>query len=155
VALKIAGLPPCAGRLRGSRNKLTEAVVCALLRDFSENGEKAIAEVRRKHPAAYLKTLALLIPKEHRVEHSNPLSDLSDEQLDAVIAHIQESLAQRASAAKTIEGTVEPTAVEATTLTALAPSHRKPNRLMMAADTAIGPRERRPRKHRVPSPPRA
>jgi hypothetical protein len=32
-----------AGRLRGSRNKLSEAVICALLRDFSKHGEKAIA----------------------------------------------------------------------------------------------------------------
>jgi hypothetical protein len=32
-----------AGRLRGSRNRLSEAVICALLRDFSMHGEKAIA----------------------------------------------------------------------------------------------------------------
>ena len=48
--------------LRGSRNKLSEAVICALLRDFSKHGEKAIAKVRRTQPAAYLKILALLVP---------------------------------------------------------------------------------------------
>ena len=46
-----------AGRLRGSRNKLSEAVICALLRDFSKHGEKAIAKVRRTQPAAYLKRI--------------------------------------------------------------------------------------------------
>src|SRR5215831_2508200 len=30
-----------AGRLRGSRNKLSEEVICALLRDFRKHGEKA------------------------------------------------------------------------------------------------------------------
>ena len=37
--------------MRGSRNKLSEAVICALLRDFSKHGEKAIAKVRRTQPA--------------------------------------------------------------------------------------------------------
>ena len=58
-----------AGRLRGSRNKLSEEVICALLRDFREHGQKAIAKVRRTQPAAYLKVLALLVPREHKVEH--------------------------------------------------------------------------------------
>jgi hypothetical protein len=34
-----------AGRLRGSRNRLSEGVICALLRDFREHGQKAIARV--------------------------------------------------------------------------------------------------------------
>ena len=70
-----------AGRVRGSRNKLSEAVICALLRDFSKHGEKAIAKVRRDKPGVYLKVIALLIPREHKVEHRNPVKELSDEQL--------------------------------------------------------------------------
>src|SRR5262245_56267975 len=71
-----------AGRPRGSRNALSEEVICALLRDFRKHGEKAIAKVRRDQPGVYLKVIALLIPREHKVEHSNPLKDLTDEQLD-------------------------------------------------------------------------
>jgi hypothetical protein len=74
-----------AGRLRGSRNKLSEAVVCALLRDFSMYGEKAIAKVRRTQPAAYLKILALLVPREHKVEHSNAIKDMTTEQIERSI----------------------------------------------------------------------
>ena len=44
----VSGNP--AGRLRGSRNKLSEEVICALLRDFREHGQKAIAKVRRDQP---------------------------------------------------------------------------------------------------------
>jgi uncharacterized protein DUF5681 len=141
-----------AGRTRGSRNALSEEVVCALLRDFREHGQKAIAKVRRTQPAAYLKVLALLIPREHKVQHSNPLKDLTDEQLEAMIEFIETSLeAQAGAPPKMIEGMIEPTTVPATALPVLEPPKRKPNRLMMEVDTAIGPQERMPRK--VPSPP--
>ena len=50
----------------------------------------------------------------------------------------------------TFEGMTEPTTVPATALPVLEPPKRKPNRLMMEVDTAIGPQERKPR--RVPSP---
>jgi hypothetical protein len=139
-----------AGRLRGSRNRLSEEVICALLRDFRKHGEKAIAEVRRTQPGVYLKVLGLLVPKEHKVEHSNAVSNLSDEELDAMIAHLQESLERRAAGAKLIEGTVEPTAVETTARPALEPPKRKPSRLMTEVNTAIGPRERKPRKRVLP-----
>src|SRR5260370_41065977 len=90
--------------MRGSRNALSEEVICALLRDFREHGEKAIAKVRRTQPAAYLKILALLVPREHKVEHNNPLKELTDEQLDAMIEHLQASLEAQAQSAKVIDG---------------------------------------------------
>jgi Family of unknown function (DUF5681) len=140
-----------AGRMRGSRNKLSEEVICALLRDFREHGQKAIAKVRRTQPAAYLKVLALLVPREHKVEHRNPIKDLTDEQLESMIEFIETSLeAQAGGPVKMIEGTTEPMAVEATAPPALEPPKPK-NRLMLAADAAVRPRERMPRK--VPSPP--
>src|SRR6516225_3122489 len=133
------------GRLRGSCNKLSEEVICALLRDFREHGQKAIAKVRRTQPAAYLKVLALLVPREHKVEHSNSLKDLSDEELEAMIEYLKTSLeAQASGSIRVIEGTIEPAA-------ATAPAPKPKNRLMLEADTAVGPRERMPRK--VPSPP--
>ena len=81
----------------------------------------------------------LLVPREHKVEHTNAISSLSDEELDAAIEHIKAKLAARAGeTAKMIEGTVEPTAVDTTTPPALEPPKRRSNRLMMEADTAIG-----------------
>ena len=98
-----------AGRLRGSRNRLSEAVTCALLRDFSKHGEKAIAKVRRTQPAAYLKCLVLLVPREHKVEQSNPLKAMTDEQLERAIAMVEELIRQRdaGQSAKVIEGEAE------------------------------------------------
>ena len=135
---------PCRTLARLARNKLSEEVICALLRDFREHGQKAIAKVRREQPGVYLRVLALLCPREHQVQHSNPLKDLTDEQLEAMIEYIETSLAAQAGGpVKVIEGTT-------TAPPALEPPKPK-NRLMLQVDTAVGPRERTPRK-RVPSP---
>jgi hypothetical protein len=139
------------GRLRGSRNKLSEAVICALYRDFSKHGEKAIAKVRRDQPGVWLKVLAMLIPREHKVEHNNLIKELTDEQLEAAIEYIEAALAAKAGdQAKVIEGIAEPTALPAPELE---PQRKRPNRLLEHADSAVGPKERRPRKRKVPSPP--
>jgi hypothetical protein len=123
-----------------------------LLRDFRHGGPKAIERVRRTQPAAYLKILALLCPREHKVEHSNPIKDLTDEQLEAMIEFIQTSLeAQAGGPVKVIDGMIEHATAPATAIPVLEPLKRKPNRLMMEVDTAIGPQERKPSK-RVPSP---
>ena len=133
-----------AGRPRGSRNALSEEVICALLRDFRLHGQKAVARVRQTQPAAYLKILALLVPREHKVEHSTTLKDLTDEQLEAMIEYIKAALAAQAGGpVKVIEGTIEPAV-------ATAPAPKPKNRLMLEADTSIGPRERMPRKVRPP-----
>ena len=138
-----------AGGPVGSRHRqqLNGEFTAALLRDFRHGGPKAIERVRRTQPAAYLKILALLVPREHKVEHSNPLKELTDEQLEAMIEYIETSRAAQAGGpVKVIEGMIEPTRVPATAPPVLEPPKRKPIRLMMEVDTAIGPQERKPRK---------
>jgi hypothetical protein len=141
-----------AGGPVGSRHRqqLNGEFIAALLRDFRHGGPKAIERVRRTQPASYLKILTLLCPREHQVEHRNLIKELTDEQLEAMIEYIKTSLeAQAGGPVKVIEGMIEPTAGPATALPVLEPPKRKPNRLIMEADTAIGPHERKPRK--VPS----
>jgi hypothetical protein len=85
-----------------------------------------------------LKILALLCPREHKVEHSNALKNLSDEQLEAMIAYLETSLAAQADGpVKVIEGMIEPTTVPTTALPVLEPPKRKANRLMMEVDTRV------------------
>src|SRR5215467_12461406 len=91
-----------AGRLRGSRNKLTEEVICALLRDFRQHGQKAVARVRQTQPGTYLKVLALLIPREHKVEMANAITGLTDTQLDLMIEDLQRRIERSASGGKLI-----------------------------------------------------
>jgi hypothetical protein len=123
-----------------------------LLRDFRQGGPAAIAKVRKYQPAAYLKICALLVPKEMKLEHSAAaLKALSDEQLEQTIEMVKEMMEARAGdEAKLIEGATETVALPAPA--GPEPPKRKPNRLMAEADTAVGPKERKPRKRKMPSP---
>ena len=103
-----------------------------------------------------MKICALLVPREMKLEHSGGVKAMSEEQIVDAIEALEHYLAARAAgeAAKVIEGTAEPPALpvpngpspEAALEATLEPTKRKPNRLMMEADTAIGPRVRKTRK---------
>jgi hypothetical protein len=106
----------------------------------------------------HVKMAVLLVPKEHKVEHTNTYEGLTTEQIEQYIAAIQDRLDRRAAGdhAKVIDGeAVETSAVATTTPLVLEPPKSKSNRLMMEADTAIGSQERKPKKRKVPLPPRA
>src|SRR5262244_3864901 len=152
------------GNLGGSAQRSRHALNADTIREmhlaFRRGGRKAIEKVMRNQPAVFLKLLVLLVPREMKMEHSGGVKAMTDEEIEQAIEAIQNMLAARAGeAAKVIEGTAEPAALpapnapspEAALEANLEPTKRKPNRLMMEADTAIGPRERKPRK-RVPSP---
>ena len=141
-----------AGGPVGSRHRqqLNGEFIAALLRDFRHGGPKAIERVRRTQPASYLKILALLCPREHKVEHGNPVKELSDEQLEAAIEYIEAALAAKAGdQAKVIEGIAEPAALPTPELET---QRKRPNRLLEHADSAVGPNERRPKRRKVPPP---
>src|SRR5215472_15323575 len=86
-----------AGGPVGSRHRqqLNSEFLAALLRDFRQGGPKAIERVRRTQPAAYLKILALLVPREHKVEHRNPVKDMTDEQLERALEAVETLMRQR------------------------------------------------------------
>jgi len=79
-----------AGRPAGSRNKICEMFLEDLSADWERHGAEAIAECRRTDVATYVRLAASLIPKEFGVRVStNPLSELTDEQLAALAATIE------------------------------------------------------------------
>ena len=140
------------GNRHRTRHLLNQEFMQALLLHFRQHGKKAIEKVAREQPGVYLKILALLVPREAKIEHSGGVKAMSDEEIEQAIELIQTMLAARAGeAAKVIEGTAEPAALPApngqSSEAALEPaplpkSKHKPNRLMLEADTAVGPRER-------------
>jgi hypothetical protein len=96
-----------------------------------------------------VKVLGHLVPREHKVEYNNTLKNMSDEELEATIEYVRAMIAaQAAEGAKVIEGTAEPVALPAPAELEQ-PQRKRPNRLMLEVDTAVGPRERKP--HKVPS----
>jgi hypothetical protein len=123
------------GNRHHSRHLLNQEFIQALLLHFREHGKKAM-KVAREHPAAYMKILlALLVPREMKIEHTDPVKGLSDEQLEAMISHLEERIARRTDQAKLIEGQ----AAEITALPAPVevPKPKRRNRVMAAADTAV------------------
>ena len=79
------------GKPLGTRNKLQGSFLSALADDFEAHGKQAIEECRTQNPAAYIKTIASLMPKE--LEITRPLQDLTDDELDGAIALLRERLA--------------------------------------------------------------
>ena len=91
-------LKPILGNPRGpyapsrERARFGSEFISALLRDFRQGGPAAIAKVRKYQPAAYMKICALVIPKEMKVEHSDGIKAMTDEELDAALEALRELL---------------------------------------------------------------
>jgi hypothetical protein len=148
-----------SGNVHRSRHALNSETIREMHLAFRRGGRKAIDHVMKQQPAVFLKLLVLLVPREMKVEHSGGVKAMTDEQIEQAIEAIQIMLAARAGeAAKVIEGTAEPAALPAPEAQSIgagleAKRQRRPNRLLIQADTAVGPRERISR--RVPPPSRA
>src|SRR4029077_18874758 len=121
------------------RRSFNKDFLLALATDFKQHGASAIAKVRKQQPAAYMKICALLVPREMKVEHAGGVKAMTDEQLEQGIEAIQRMLEARAPGdrAKLIEGTAETVALPVPD-----PDEKpkRPNKLMDAADSALGPR---------------
>src|SRR5262245_6309639 len=100
-----------------SRRRVNDAFLRAALESFHKDGPAAFEKCARENPASYLKIFALLVPRELKIEHANPVSGLSDEQLAQMIAELEERIAAKLSGeeAKVINESA------ATDLTALLP----------------------------------
>ncbi len=64
-------------------------LAAALLADFAEHGADAIARARDENPAQYLRLVAPLLENET----TNPLAEVSDEELAEMIAMLREAIA--------------------------------------------------------------
>ena len=102
------------GNRHRTRHLLNQEFMQALLLHFRQHGKKAIEKVARNQPGVYLKILALLVPREMKLEHSGGVKTMSDEEIEQAIEAIQTMLAAQAGEeAKVIEGTAEPAALPA------------------------------------------
>lgn len=68
------------GRAKGSKSKLGEAFVADLYANWQEHGVETIEKVRVDDPAAYLRVIASIIPKEFVIKDES-LGDLPDSEL--------------------------------------------------------------------------
>jgi hypothetical protein len=69
-----------------ARERLGAALLARLAEDFAAHGVATIEDVRDKHPDAYLRLIAALLPKE--TPPRAPLEGLTDDELTAAIAEL-------------------------------------------------------------------
>jgi hypothetical protein len=77
------GNPGGPGRPQGSRNKLSEAFLDALYRDFQVNGVDAVASARAESPLGYVRLIASLLPQRLEIERLAPA--MTDDELLQVL----------------------------------------------------------------------
>src|SRR4249919_4006094 len=93
---------PKGGRKPGSRNKLCRAVLEYLMADWAEGGAAAIKMMRIEQPAAYVRVMCSILPKELIFENST-ITELDDAELD----HMIEMLRERALAVRQEQAALE------------------------------------------------
>ena len=72
-----------SGRPKGARNRLGEEFLAELYNAFVANGRAAIERVVEEDPAAFLRIIASLIPKEVK-SPSSPFDALTEEELETL-----------------------------------------------------------------------
>jgi hypothetical protein len=80
-----------AGRPKGSRNKLEETFLADLLAAWEKGGKDYIVAAAAKDPLGIVKVVASLMPS--KVEPTNPLQDVTREQLRAALAALDSFIA--------------------------------------------------------------
>ena len=97
------------GRPKGARNRLSEEFLAELYDAFVANGRAAIERVAEEDPAAFLRIIVSVLPKEHKIDRSpdaGPLSDLNEDELEALLYAVRNAVA-KADAAAAEQGSSE------------------------------------------------
>lgn len=88
------------GRPKGSRNKLSESVIKDILADWEVAGPSAIQACRLEDPAAYLRIVTSLVPKEFNIKEGESvlatiIDQFNGEQLDQFFGVLESVAAGR------------------------------------------------------------
>jgi hypothetical protein len=90
-----------------TRRRVNQAFLRDLLADWQEHGAEVIRQVAREQPGTYMKVMAMLMPRETKVETTQSvIGAISDDQLATMIQDLQERIAAKLSGeeAKLING---------------------------------------------------
>lgn len=90
----LKGSEGLGGRKRGARNKLGEAFLEDLYADWAEHGVTALKDCREQNPAAYIKTVASLLPKDVNL-NVNVAEQLTDDEIAVGLDAVRAAIAAR------------------------------------------------------------
>jgi hypothetical protein len=94
------------GRPKGSRNKLNEAFLQALIDDFDSHGVGVIEKVRDERPHDYLKIVASILPRRMELEDATPEkhpSEMTDDELNALLWKQWKAAGSKECVSRTLE----------------------------------------------------
>ena len=83
--------PPGAGRVKGTRNKISEAFLKDLALEWEKSGPDALKVMAKEDCSGFVKVVAALLPKELDITH-NQLADMDDSELEILINELRGKL---------------------------------------------------------------
>jgi hypothetical protein len=75
------------GRVKGSRNKISESFLHDLAAEWEVSGPAALKVMAKEEPGNFVKVVAALLPKEFEITDSR-LTELSDEEIDGLVQQL-------------------------------------------------------------------
>jgi hypothetical protein len=87
----VKGMEKIGGRVKGSRNRISEAFLKDLAAEWEASGPDALKIMAKEEPGNFVKVVAALLPKEFSIE-DNRLNDLSDDELEILINELRGKL---------------------------------------------------------------
>jgi len=89
------GRAKTGGRVKGSRNLISEAFLKDLAAEWQESGPSALKIMAKTDPSGFVKVTAALLPKEFEITETR-LTEIPDNELDAFIEFARRRIAERA-----------------------------------------------------------
>jgi hypothetical protein len=84
----VKGMAKLGGRVKGSRNKISEAFLKDLAAEWEASGPAALKVMAHEEPGNFVKVVAALLPKEFEISDSR-LKDMDDDELDLLITEVR------------------------------------------------------------------
>ena len=84
----VKGMAKLGGRVKGSRNKISEAFLRDLAAEWEVSGPDALKVMAKEEPGNFVKVVAALLPKEFEISDSR-LKDMDDDELDLLINEVR------------------------------------------------------------------
>jgi len=84
----LTGRAKTGGRIKGSRNKISEAFLKDLAAEWERSGPDSLKVMAKEDPSGFVKVTAALLPKEFSIEDSR-LKELDDNELEILITELR------------------------------------------------------------------
>ena len=92
------------GRPKGARSKVGEDFLTELYENFAVHGAAAIERVCEDDPAAYLRVIVSVLPQDIKIDRrpdAGPLSDLTEDELKALLYAARNAVAHARCGSRT------------------------------------------------------